>query len=175
VNTRDVNAKTVSAEIVAAFRDVPRPDRYVPEDYVAYDELEKFDYLIDKTWLEIAGDLKYLTRHITEQFYYVTEECLLYFLPGYLLGVVNHERVFIEGIARSLMGILSPHEQDEWANERLAYLSARLTPIQKKAVTHWLQLELERDRERSPELYEDEAVAVHTVYRVAFAKWRQWA
>src|SRR5437763_17065644 len=112
VNVESVHAKTVSAEIVAAFRDVPRPDRYVPEDYVAYDELENFDYLSDKTWLEIAGNLKYLARHITEQFYYVTEECLLYFLPGYLLGVVNHERVFIEGIARSLMGILSPHERD---------------------------------------------------------------
>src|SRR5437762_14354382 len=82
MNLGSVHAKTVSAEIVTAFRDVPRPDRYVPEDYVAYDELENFDYLIDKTWLETAGDLKYLTRHITEQFYYVTEECLLYFLPG---------------------------------------------------------------------------------------------
>jgi hypothetical protein len=52
--------KAVYDEIVAAFRDShPVPHRCYPEDLGPYDEdAERFDYLIDKTWLDVAGDAR---------------------------------------------------------------------------------------------------------------------
>src|SRR6476659_5246229 len=102
----------------------------------------------------------------------MTDECFFYFFPGYLLGVVNHERLFLDRVADSLLDVLSPHERSETGMVLFLYLSAMLTPSQKKAVAHWLQLELERDQECSPELYYSEAAK--TQYQVAFDKWRQW-
>jgi len=173
MNAGAIDAKTVCDEIVAAFRDVPRPDRCAPEDFVAYDEAEDLDYLIGKTWIDIAADVTYMTRHHEDQFSYMTRECLFYLFPGYLLGAVNHEPDLCKGVLNSLLGILNPHERSEWAKELFQYFSERLTPIQKKAVAHWIKLQLERDKERNPELYDAEVR--QTRYQLAFAKWQQWA
>jgi hypothetical protein len=166
-----VDAKTVSDEIVAAFRDVPRPDRCAPEDFVADDEAEDLDYLSGKTWLDIAADVTYMNRHHEDQFFYMTRECLFYLLPGYLLGVVNHKHELAKGVVNSLLRLLNPNPSVEWQYELSLYLAARFNPIQKKAVAHWHQLELERDRERRPERYE----SGRTEYQAAFDQWRKWA
>jgi hypothetical protein len=171
MNAGPVDAKAVCDEIVAAFGDVPRPDLYIR--FSPYeDEAERLHYLVGKTWIDIARDLKYLVLHSSDDFFYMTDECFLYFFPGYLLGVVNHKFVFVDGLAYSLLEVLSPHYREEEVKERALYLSARLTPCQKKAVAHWIQLELERDRERRPEVYER---GVETDYQGAFDKWREWA
>jgi hypothetical protein len=65
---------------------------------------------------------------------------------------------------------LNPHYKTE--EKEFLYFSAKLTLTQKKAVAHWLQLELERDRERRPELYERGAP---TLQRLASDKWRELA
>jgi hypothetical protein len=173
LNAESFDAKTVCDEIVAAFQDVPRPDRCAPEDFVAYDEAEDLDYLIGKTWQDIAGDVKYMTRHCEDQFFYMTRECLFYLFPGYLLGVVNHKPELAKGVVNSLLRLLNPPGRGEWEGELFLYLSERLTPIQKKAVAHWIKMQLEQDKERNPELYDGEVR--QTRYQLAFAKWQQWA
>jgi hypothetical protein len=167
-----LDPKALCEEIAAAFQDLPRPDLYIrfsPHE----DEAERLHYLEDKTWLDIASDLKYLVLHSADDFFWMTDECFFYFFPGYLLGTVNHKFVFVDHLTDSILEVLSPEERSKEETERILYLSARLTPIQKKAVAHWLQLQLDRDRERRPEVYEDESI--QTVQRVAFAEWRQWA
>ena len=172
LNAESFDAKTVCEEIAAAFLDVPRPDRCAPEDFVAYDEAEDLDYLIGKTWLEIAADVTYMTRHHEDQFFYMTRECLFYLFPGYLLGVVSYKHEFAKGVVNSLLRLLNPNPLVGWQYELSLYLAETLTPIQKKAVAHWLQIQLERDRERRPKLY---ATGAQTAYQIAFAKWQQWA
>jgi len=165
-----INEDAVCDEIVAAFQDVPRPDRCAPEDFVAYDEAEDLEYLVGKTWLDIATDVTYMTRHCEDQFYYMTDECFLYLLPGYLLGTVKYDFALVEGVVSHLLIVLS---LAGCADELLPYLSDGLTLSQKRAVAHWLQLQLEREKERHPEVYECADAA--TAYTVVLERWRQWA
>jgi hypothetical protein len=102
----------------------------------------------------------------------MTRECLFYLFPGYLLGAVNHEPALAKGVLNSLFRILNPSEQGSWEKVLFQYFSERLTPIQKKAVAHWIELQLERDKELNPELYDDNAR--QTRYQAAFVKWQQW-
>jgi len=173
LNGVSLDAKTVCEEIVAAFQDIPRPDHCAPEDFIAYDEADDLEHLTGKTWLEVSADVAYMTRHHEDQFVYMTRECLFYLFPGYLLGVVSYKHEFAKSALNSLLGILNPPERGEWAKELFLYFSERLTPIQKKAVAHWIKLQLERDKDRNPELYDGEAR--QTRYQLAFAKWQQWA
>jgi hypothetical protein len=166
------DAKTVCDEIAAAFRDVPRPNFYIRFDPYP-EEAERLEYLVDKTWLDIAGDLKYLIYQDGGDFLWMTDECFFYFFPGYLLGAVNHKFLFVDNLTYAILDVLSLRGEFAHENERTLYLSAKLTLPQKKAVAHWLQLQLDQDRERHPEVYEDEAV--RTPQRVAFAEWREWA
>jgi len=171
-----IDAKTVIDEIVAAFRDVPRPDRCVPNDYVAYGETDALDYLTGKTWLEVASDVGYMFRHAPQQFYFMTRECLFYLLPGYLLGAITHPAESVAGVIPDLVLLLhwtyfGAGVGEAW--ELHAYICDRLTVDQKRAVTHWLELMLERDRERSPELYMTGAPPTRLLQ--AFNGWRHWA
>jgi hypothetical protein len=131
------------------------------------------DYLKNKTWSDIASDPKYLALHASDEFFNMTEECFLYFLPGYLLGVVNHKYVFVDRLADSLLEILSARERSESGERLFFYLLDKLTPTQKYTVAHWIQLQLEQDRERRPEVYEDDAI--RTLQRIALAEWQKWA
>src|SRR5260370_13838690 len=126
LNAGSVDAKAVCDEIAAYFRDVPRPDR-CPRFDIYDDEAERLDYLIDKTWLDIASDLKYLTLHTFGEFIYMTEECFFYFFPGYLLGVINHKRVFLERVAESILEVLSTPNRYIRHKERFFYISPMLT------------------------------------------------
>ena len=168
-----IDAEAVSAEIMAAFHDVPRPDRYVPEDHVAYGRDEELDYLVDKTWLDIAGDASYMIRHSEAQFFFMTKECLFYLFPGYLLGVINHKPESVVGVTMSLLSYLSWYHRAGPIYDRYSYLCDRFTPEQKKVVAHWLQLVLERDKERSPELYGNGARP--TLHQLVFHSWEHWA
>jgi len=160
--------KAVYDEIAAAFRDShPAPRRCYPEDFGPYDEeAERFDYLINKTWLEVAGDAEYLQGHITEEFFFMTKESFLYFLPGYLLGVIAHSFGSTRGIALSVLRILGG--PDEWRSELLSYLMEKLTNRQKAAVAHWLKLQHERGRAGE--------LSRHIAYycEAALPKWQEW-
>jgi hypothetical protein len=185
VNHDSLDPQAVCEEIAAAFRDVPRPERYYDraeegdeESGPGEDEAKRLDYLVDKTWQDIAGDLKYLVLHEADDFLWMTEECFFYFFPAYLLATVNHNFIFVDGLTYGLLGVLTPIEIVSWPERHFSYLSPRLTPMQKRAVAHWLQLQLERDRERSPAAYEPAASqeeALETEFQVAFDRWRQWA
>jgi hypothetical protein len=161
--------KAVYDEIVAGFRDShPAPRRCYPEDLGPYDEdAERFDYLIDKTWLDVAGDAGYLEGHVTEEFFLMTKECFLYFLPGYLLGIIAHSFGSTRGIALSALGILGGRK--EWGTEELLpYLMKKLTTRQKAAVAHWLGLQHERGR--AGELSRNIAYYCEA----ALSKWQEW-
>jgi hypothetical protein len=160
--------KVVYDEIAAAFRDShPAPSRCYPEDFEPYDEeADRFDYLVGKTWLDVAGDEQYLAGHIEEEFFFMTKECFLYFLPGYLLGIITHNFASTRGVAPSLLRILGGSE--DWTSERLSYLMEKLTARQKTAVAHWLNLQ--RERGRAGEL------SRHIAYycEAALPKWQEW-
>jgi hypothetical protein len=160
-------AKAVSDEIAAAFHDVPLPARYVQEDFEGYDDGEDVGYYIGKTWFDIANDLEHLAGYIPISF--MTKECLLYFFPGYLIGSARHKFVFVEPVITALLGILSARKTEQ---EEFAYLLLKFTPAQKNAVAHWLELQLELDKERHPDLYEGNRP---TLQRLAFNRWREWA
>ena len=172
MNVESLDAKTVGDEIIAAFQNTPPPGRCAPEDFVAYDEAEDLEYLAGKTWLDIAAGVSYMTRHHEDQFFYMTRECLLYLFPGYLLGALRYKYELTRGVVNSLLHLLNPNPSEDWRRELFLHLEAKLTRVQKKAVTHWLRVQLELDREHSPELY---AGGVQTVYQGAFAKWQHWA
>lgn len=187
MNSGAIDPRRVSAEIIEAFRDAQPPDS--PEDFIPYDPSENVDYLYDKTWFEIANSQTILKRFSEDgvQYYFLSKELFLYLLPGFLLAVINNERMLVNNIAYALMDILSPadYRPSEWVieiygesayltydAELFSYVLDTLTSSQKKAVAHWLKLEMEQDRERRPQFYSVEAE--QTKYQVAFSKWRQW-
>jgi hypothetical protein len=134
---------------------------------------KELDYLDGKTWLEIAGDVTYMVRHYEEQFYFMTKECLFYLFPGYLLGVINHKPESVVRVTNNLLRLLYWAGGVELTYDRDSYLCDRLTPEQKQVVAHWLQLALERDKERSPALYGKGASP--TLHQLVFNSWRHWA
>jgi hypothetical protein len=168
---KHMDAQAISDEIKDAFKDVPHPTRCSPfEDYS--DEADRLDYLPDKTWLDIAADLRYLTSHSFSEFVYMSKECFLYFFPGYLLGSILHQFVFMDLVIDSMLRILGQRHAGSTAEELFWCLSDQLTPEQKKAVAHWLRLQLEWDKERRPDLYR---AGTHTTFETAFEAWRGWA
>src|SRR3982751_3187173 len=84
LNPVSVDKNLIINEITANFREVPRPDRYAPKDFIPYGESEDLAYLEGKTWLELSNDPASLRRH-GEQFYYIKQEAVLYLFPGYML------------------------------------------------------------------------------------------
>ena len=159
-------SKAVCDEIAAAFQDVRPPVRCTREEHIAYDRSETLEYYAGKTWLDIADDLSHLAGHI--EFSFMNRECLLYFLPGYLIGSVRHKFVFVEGLITALLGIMSARETEQ---EEFSYLLQEFTPTQKKAVAHWARLQLELDKERRPNLYEGN---MPTLQQLSFNRWQQW-
>ncbi len=163
--------KEVFDEIVTASRDVPRPRNCVPDDYVAYDKSEERVYHLPETWWDLAGDSEFLTSHDRWEVRNMTTECFLYFLPGYMLGVIRLKDIAV-GVRWALVVHLSAHRGSELDNEIFQYLTENLTLPQKRAVAHWLQLQLEGDRKRCPESYQRPG---HLLFELAFDKWRQHA
>jgi hypothetical protein len=138
--------EAVCHEIAAAFRGTPRPARYARWE-VYEDDAERLNYLVNKDWSDIASDLNYLTLHSFDEFIDMSEECFYYFLPGYLVGALTHSLTFVDRLADSICRVLCPSEEGTRANELASYLSTKLTPAQRNALTHWLKLERERERE----------------------------
>ncbi len=143
----------VCDEIIAAFRDVPRPSIYARNGIRKGDyEWGRLEYLRGQSWGEIGSDLKFLVLHSSDDFFWMTPECLYYYLPGYLLGVIRHKRVFVDPIADSLLSILNPGEWDIVWDEFCSHLLRVLTRAQKRAIADWLKLELDHQMSSFPDL-----------------------
>lgn len=173
IETEPMQAELLSQEIALAFRDSKRPLSCTQESIHGY-EAERLNYLLSKTWMEIAGDLTFLTMHSFEEFFYISKECFYYYLPGYLIGVVRHKHVFLATVASSIVQILNPDEGDYECEKLASFLNATLTPNQKKTVAHWLKLEVERESLRLPRVDESHEAMPTTDRKNAFARWREW-
>jgi len=162
--------KAVHDEIVAAFRDShPAPVRCYPEDFEPYDDVEasRLDHnIVNKSWLEVAGDAEYLAGFISEEFFFMTKECFLYFLPGYLLGVITQNFASTALVAQSVLRILGGGDTER--PDLFAYLMEKLTTAEKTAIAHWLGLQ--HQRAKAGELTR------HMAYycKTALPKWKEW-
>ena len=165
-----INANEVSEEIKEAFRVNPRPERWAYFNLYE-EETDRLNYLVDRTWLEVADQPKFLKDHEFDDFSLMSAECFLYFFPGYLLGIVSHPSGAFEQREHALLLILEPEKLD-YGDHLFEYLLAKLTPDQKKAVAHFLQLLLERDEEAHPKVYERGMLSQQLL---AFDKWQEWA
>ena len=165
--------KKLFEEIITTFQDIPRPKFHLRYDPCEDEAEERLSELMNKTWLDIARDPKYLSMyHSTDDFTYMTDECFLYFFPGYLLCILEHKPVFVEPLAGHILMFLAPTEQSaDEVKQRARFLLENLTDSQKAAVAHWLQLQLER--ERHPLIYETDPFEAK--YQTACKEWRKWA
>ena len=173
-----INERIVTEEIMEAFRDVPRPKRYLPEDFDPHpgDEL---DYLDGKTWLDIAGDVTYMTRFNYGQAYSLEPDCLLYLLPGYMLGVIKHSPEAVSDVTMILCNFLCQYTgtvEGSLDYNRYAYICDRLTNEQKRVLARWLHLILERYKQRTPDLYAKGAGLPmdFTGLQGTFNHWKHW-
>jgi hypothetical protein len=167
LGSKTANPKAVYDEIVAAFRDSHWvPVRYYREDFEPDDDVaSRFDYIVNKSWLEIAGDAEYLAGYISEEFFFMAKECFLYCLPGYLLGVNTQNFASTALVAQSVLRILSG---DNERPDLFPYLMEKLTTAQKTAIAHWLGLQ--HQRAKAGELTR------HMAYycEAALPKWKEW-
>lgn len=168
LGSETANPKAVYDEIVAAFRDShPAPVRCYPENFEPYDDVEaaRFDNIVNKSWFEVAGDAEYLAGYISEEFFLMTKECFLYFLPGYLLGVIDHNFASTALVAQSVLRILGG---DNERPDLFPCLMEKLTTVQKTSVAHWLGLQ--HQRAKAGELTR------HMAYycEAALPKWKEW-
>ena len=159
----ELELEKVCDEIVAAFRDTSPPEDYGQDDYTPYVEFEDVEYLIGKTWLEIAVDKSLLERHSEYQFFYMTKEALSYVLPGYLVGILRYG-LCDSWISGDVVNILGASE--DWCNHKCTHLQTTFTVSQKAAVGHWLHVlsHLQGETSRAKPYLAN-----------ALANWQQWA
>lgn len=165
-----MSVETVRNDITAAFIDVIRPNACT--NYTR-DGIEGFRliYVIQKTWVELATDLQFMAMHSFDEILLMNEQCFAYYFPGYLLAVISLERVFVEMVVDSLRRILNPSESDHIAQNIAASLSARLTSGQKRALVHWIELEITREKDCLPDWNCQDAH--QTDWQVALVIWRE--